>query len=245
VPASRDNVGVTLQHQALWRASSSPPACGSSTTTASATHRAAHRGAWSCAQGGRLGATRVSASAGSGIKEPTVSSRSARRRSSWAIPDLLPERRARVEWASSSAWPTIASRLNWRGSTTATQHHLARTRLHHVHVAVLQHRLTDARGLELSGDVALVVRHPRQGGYTFTDSEILESTSDSEALPAGQLGVPPAAPSGFVDVAWNGSRASVDSAARSSAPRGQRLLRLDPPISKRGVRAWDLRGSFA
>src|SRR5207344_1598300 len=70
--------------------------------------------------------------------------------------------------------------------------------------------LTSARGAELSADVALVSGVRAKGGYTFTDSEILESTSTSPVFKTGNWAFRRPRHSGFVNLAWTGARASID-----------------------------------
>src|SRR5262249_4116747 len=94
VPATRDNVGLTLQHQALW-----------SRVFVTAGVRFEHNasvgnatvprvaGAWYLRQAnGSVGTTRVHASAGKAIKEPTILQSFSPNPFFLGNPDLLPER---------------------------------------------------------------------------------------------------------------------------------------------------------
>ena len=85
--------------------------------------------------------------------------------------------------------------------------------------------LTTARGAELSGDVALVSGFRAKAGYTFTDSEIVESTSTSAVFRPGNWAFRRPRHSGFINFAWNGARASIDLRGCAGRPsRRQRLL---------------------
>ncbi|HEX9368437.1 MAG TPA: TonB-dependent receptor, partial [Vicinamibacterales bacterium] len=94
VPASRDNVGVTLQHQALWSRAfvtagvrfEHNESFGNATVPRVAAAWYARKG------GGAIGATRISASAGRGIKEPTVLQSFSPNPFFKGNPDLQPER---------------------------------------------------------------------------------------------------------------------------------------------------------
>ena len=105
--------------------------------------------------------------------------------------------------------------------------------------------LTEARGLELSGDVALVSGFRARAGYTFTDSEILESASDSEVFQAGNSAFRRPRHSGFADVAWNGSRVSVNLVGTFVGERvDSDFSALEPPITvNEGYARWDLRAA--
>ena len=71
--------------------------------------------------------------------------------------------------------------------------------------------LTSARGAELGLDVAPVPSLRIGGGYTFTDSEILESTSAfSEVFAVGQWAFRRPRHSGFVEAAWVKGPLSLD-----------------------------------
>jgi outer membrane cobalamin receptor len=115
VPASRDNVGVTLQHQALW-----------SRVFVTAGVRFEHNdsfgneavprvsAAWFLRSGGgRVGATRVTASAGKGIKEPTVIQSFSPSPFFQGNPDLLPERTRAVDVGLEQRLADDRVRVTW------------------------------------------------------------------------------------------------------------------------------------
>jgi vitamin B12 transporter len=110
VPASRDNVGVTLQHQALWSRAfvtagvrfEHNASFGNATVPRIAAAFYARTG------GDAVGATRISASFGRGIKEPTINQSFSPNPFFLGNPIWSRKRRARPNWASSSGSPTIA-----------------------------------------------------------------------------------------------------------------------------------------
>jgi len=106
--------------------------------------------------------------------------------------------------------------------------------------------LTRARGVELTGDVALVSGLRASAGYTLTDSEILESTSTSPVFKAGNWAFRRPRHSGFAGVSWTGTRAAID---LSGSLVGRRVdsdfSSLAPPMLENSRYAlWDLRGSL-
>jgi vitamin B12 transporter len=69
---------------------------------------------------------------------------------------------------------------------------------------------THARGLEFVADVVPARDWHARAGYTFLDSEIVESTSAfSPVFAEGQWAFRRPRHSGFVDVGWTGARADV------------------------------------
>src|SRR5262249_45206296 len=103
--------------------------------------------------------------------------------------------------------------------------------------------LTRARGAELSGDVALVRGFRAKGGYTLTDSKILESTSTSAVFKEGNWAFRRPRHSGFVDLAWTSARASIDLAGSLVGRRvDSDFSSLIPAITSNSRYAlWDLR----
>jgi vitamin B12 transporter len=248
--ASRDNVGVTFQHQALW-----------SRVFATAGLRVEHNDSFGTAVvprgtaavyarkgGSRLGTTKISATVGKGIKEPTVLQSFSPAPSFLGNPDLLPERSRTIDAGVEQrlAGDRVKLELTWFDnryrniiSTRTLSFSPFRSQFFNI-------GLTRARGAELSGDVALVSGIRARAGYTFTDSEILESTSEfSPVFEVGNWAFRRPRHSGFVDLSWNAARGSV---GLTGSLVGRRVdsdfSSLEPPIlfnDARGV--WDLRGS--
>ena len=248
VPASRDNVGVTLQHQALW-----------SRAFITAGVRFEHNdsfgnatvprvsGAWYARKGGEaVGSTRISASAGRGIKEPNVLQSFSPNPFFLGNPDLQPERINRaLELGLEQRLAKDRVKLDVAWFDNRYRNIIA---LRTINPATFSSQyfnigLTSARGAELSADVALVSGFRAKTGYTFTDSEILESTSTSKVFQAGKWAFRRPRHSGFLNLAWTGARASVDVAGTFSGRRvDSDFSSLVPAIIENGAYAqWDLR----
>ena len=246
-PAARDNVGVTLQHQAMWPrlfvTAGLRVERNDSFGTATVPRIAA---AWYVRKGGgRAGTTRISASAGRGIKEPTMLQSFSPTPSFLGNPDLLPERARGIEVGVEQRLSGDRVRVNaaWFDNR---YRNIISTRTISFNPFVSQYfniGLTTARGAELSADVALVSGIRAAAGYTFTDSEIIESTSSSAVFRAGNWAFRRPRHSGFVNVAWNGARASIDLAGTQSGRRvDSDFASLVPPILETGgYGGWDLR----
>ncbi|HYT75832.1 MAG TPA: TonB-dependent receptor, partial [Vicinamibacterales bacterium] len=251
VPASRDNVGLSLQHQALW-AQVFVTAGVRFEHNASFGNAVVPRAAaawYPRTATGSIGSTRISASAGLSIKEPTILQSFSPNPFFLGNPGLRPERargfdagveqrlardRVKVDltWFDNRYRDIIALRTIDPQAFTSQYFNIG---------------LTRARGAELSGDVALVGGFRAKAGYTFTDSEILESTSDfSPVFKVGNPAFRRPRHSAFVDVAWNGARASVDLAGSFVGQRvDSDFSSLDPPIEiNDGYAQWDLRASL-
>ena len=249
VPASRDNVGVTLQHQALW-----------SRVFVTVGVRFEHNesfgndiaprvaGSWYVRQGGSgFGATRVTASAGRGIKEPTLLQSFSPSPFFRGNPDLQPERTRAWEVGVEQrlAADRVRVNLSWFDNRYRDIISL-KTDFVTFESQYFNIGLTTARGAELSADVVLASGFRAKAGYTFTDSEILESTSTSPVFKAGNWAFRRPRHSGFVGVAWNGARGSID---LSGSLVGRRVdsdfSSLVPTIlENQGYRSWDVRASW-
>jgi outer membrane cobalamin receptor len=250
VPASRDNVGVTLQHQALW-----------SRAFVTAGVRFEHNAsfgnatvprisaAWYARTGGdAVGATRISASAGRGIKEPTINQSFSPNPFFLGNPDLQPERINRaleLGLEQRLAKDRLRVSLAWFDNE---YRNIIATRTISFSPFVSQYfniGLTSARGAELSADVALVSGFRAKTGYTFTDSEILESTSTSAVFKAGNWAFRRPRHSGFLNLAWNGARASLDLSGTFAGRRvDSDFSSLVPAILENGTYSqWDLRAT--
>jgi vitamin B12 transporter len=249
VPASRDNVGVTLQHQALW-----------SRVFVTAGVRLEHNdsfgnatvprvaAAWYLREGnGNVGATRLSASAGRGIKEPTVLQSFSPSPFFLGNPDLLPERTRAVEFGVEQRLASDRVRVNFAWFDNRYENVISlRTDPVTFQSQYFNIGLTTARGAELSADVVLVSGFRAKGGYTFVDSEIVKSTSTSAAFRVGNWGFRRPRHSGFVNVAWTGARASLDlSGSLVGRKVDSDFASLVPAIlENERYGTWDLRGSY-
>jgi vitamin B12 transporter len=250
VPASRDNVGVTLQHQALWARAFVTAGVrfehNASFGNATVPRVAA---AWYARTGGdAIGATRITASAGRGIKEPTILQSFSPNPFFLGNPDLLPERIDRaLEMGVEQRFAKDRLRIGAAWFDNRYRNIIA-TRTVTFNPFVSQYfniGLTSARGLELSGDVALVSGFRAKSGYTLTDSEILESTSTSAVFKAGNWAFRRPRHSGFMSLAWMGARASLDVSGTFSGRRvDSDFSSLSPAITENdGFAQWDLRAT--
>jgi vitamin B12 transporter len=213
VPASRDNVGLTVQHQALWSrvfvTAGARFEHNASFGNATVPRIAA---AWYIREGSTaLGSTRIHANAGRAIKEPTILQSFSPNPGFLGNPDLQPERTRAIEAGIEQrlAHDRVKVDLAWFDnryrniiSTRTISFNPFRSQYFNIGV-------TRARGAELSGDVVLVSGVRAKAGYTLTDSEILESTSTSAVFKAGNPAFRRPRHSGFADLAWNGARGSV------------------------------------
>ena len=249
VPASRNNVGLSVQHQAMW-----------SRAFVTAGLRVEHNGsfgtetvprvsaAWYPHTGqGSVGTTRLHASAGLGIKEPTILQSFSLNPFFLGNPNLQPERtrafdagleqrlagdrvRVDVSWFNNRYKNIIGLQTVDPAAFTSQYFNIG---------------LTRARGAELSGDVAIVQGFHAKAGYTFLDSEILESTSSSPVFEAGNWAFRRPRHSGFVDVGWSDARGSIDLAGSIVGRRvDSDFSSLVPALtSNDGYALWDLRAS--
>jgi vitamin B12 transporter len=249
-PASRDNVGLSLQHQALW-----------STVFVTAGVRFEHNAsfgnatvprvaaAWYAHTGnGELGATRLHVTAGLGIKEPTILQTFSISPYFLGNPDLQPERSRAFDLGVEQRFARDRARVDVTWFDNRYRNIIG---LQTVDPATFTSQyfnigLTRARGAELSGDVALVSGFRVKAGYTFLDSEILESASEfSEVLKAGNPAFRRPRHSGFADVAWTGTHASISLIGAFAGERSDSdFSSLFPAIVVNdGYASWDLRAA--
>lgn len=250
VPASRNNVGVSLQHQAMWsrvfltagvRLERNDSFGNATVPRLSA--------AWYVRSGGQaIGATRISANAGRAIKEPSILQSFSPNPFFMGNPDLEPERVTRA-FEAGIEQRFAADRLKvtavwfdnrYRDIIATRTISFSPFRSQYFNIGY-----TSARGAELTGDVALVSGFRAKSGYTFTDSEILESTSTSPVFQAGKWAFRRPRHAGFLSLAWTGARGSLD---LSGSGVGRRVdsdfSSLLPTIeSNDGYAQWDLRGT--
>jgi vitamin B12 transporter len=250
-PAARDNVALSLQHQALWSrlfVTGGVRFEHNETFGSAAVPRAG--AAWYAHTGtGALGTTRLHATAGLGIKEPTILQSFSTNPFFLGNPELRPERARTVDVGVEQRLARDRVRLDVTWFANRYRNIIALGESDPVTFASQYFNigLTRARGAELSGDVALAGGFRAKAAYTFLDSKILESTSDfSEVLKAGNPAFRRPRHSGFLDLAWYGGRASADVIGTFSGERSDSDLKsLLPPILVNGAYAdWSLRASL-
>ena len=208
VPASRNNAGLSIQHQALWARTfvtagarlEHNDSFGTAVVPRGSIAFVAHPGG-----GGPFGDTRVRASAGLGIKEPTVLQSFSPSPFFRGNPDLLPERSRTIEAGVEQRFASDRARveLTWFDNRFRN---LIATRTTNPATFAAEYfniGLTDARGAELAIDVAPTRALHARGGYTFLSSEIVESTSPTSAVfKVGQPLFRRPRQSGFAGVSW-------------------------------------------
>jgi len=255
-PAARDNTGVAVQHQAVWRRVAIS-AGGRVEHNASFGNAAVPRGSIVVvaheAEGGgaryRLGDTRIHLSGGLGIKEPTVLQSFSPSPFFRGNPDLLPERsrsveagveqrllrdRARIEvtWFDNRYRNLISTRTTNPATFEAEYFNIG---------------LTQARGAEIAADSVVSALRLR-GGYTFLDSAIVDSTSPSNVVfqPGKWLFRRPRH-SGFIGATWSRGRVSADlSGLLVGRYVDSDFASLRTPIVEHpSYSTWDLRLSIA
>jgi vitamin B12 transporter len=197
---------------------------------------------------GTFGTTRLHATAGKGIKEPTLLQSFSTNPFFLGNPDLAPERTRAVDAGIEQRFGRDRVRLDvtwfdnrYRDIIALGQPDPATFASQYFNIG-----LTRARGAELNGDLALVSGVRVKAGYTFLDSEILESTSAfSEVFRQGNPAFRRPRHSGFLDIGWNGARASVSLTGAFSGERSDSdFSSLEPPILINGGYAdWSVRAA--
>jgi outer membrane cobalamin receptor len=248
--ASRDNVGLTLQHQALWARVFVTAGVrfehNASFGSATVPRLAA---AWYLREGnGRLGTTRLHASAGKGIKEPTILQSFSKNPFFLGNPDLLPERTRAVDAGVEQRFGGDRVRVDVTWFDNRYENIIATQTISFSPFTSQYFNvgLTTARGAELTGDVALVSGFRANGGYTFTDSEIEKSTSSNAVFKAGNPAFRRPRHSGFAGVSWTDSRVAVELNGSFAGRRvDSDFSSLVPAMtSNEGYALWNVRGSF-
>ena len=251
VPASRNNAGFSVQHQALW-----------ARTFVTVGARVEHNDSFGTAAvprgsivyvartgSGSLGDTRLRASAGLGIKEPTVLQSFSPSPFFHGNPDLLPERSRTIEAGVEQRFASDHARveLTWFDNRFRN---LIATRTTNPATFAAEYfniGLTQARGAELAIDVAPLRRLRARGGYTFLSSEILESTSPTSAVfKVGQSLFRRPRQSGFAGVSWASGPIVVDlTAVFIGSFVDSDFASLSPPIlTNPGRSTWDGRLAY-
>jgi len=251
VPASRDNVGLSLQHQAMWSqvfiTAGVRVEHNASFGTATVPRISA---AWYARTGsGTIGTTRLHSSAGRAIKEPTILQSFSPNPFFLGNPDLQPERTRAVDAGVEQrfAGDRVSVDITWYDNRYRDIINTRTISFNPFESQYFNIGLTRARGAELSGMVALVSGIRVKGGYTFLDSKILESTSPGNPVfAAGSWAFRRPRHSGFVDVSWARRRGSIDLAGSIVGRRvDSDFSSLVPALtSNDGYAVWDLRGSW-
>jgi outer membrane cobalamin receptor len=247
----RDNVGVTLQHQALWpRVFASGgirfehnASFGNAAVPRGSIAVVAHRSS------GAFGETTLKASAGKGIKEPTVLQSYSRNDFFLGNPDLEPERSRTVDAGIEQRFGRDRAKveLTWYDNR---YHNIISTRTLSFNPYRSQYfniGETRARGVEFSGEIAPALGFHARGGYTLTASEVIDSVAPaSTVFGVGHWLFRRPRHSGFVEASWTDSRVSLNLFASIIGRRvDSDFSSLEPAMTFNDGRAtWDVRGSY-
>ena len=213
--ADRNNFGWSIQHQALWRR-----------VFVTAGGRVEHNDSFGTAAvprgsivfvarsgHGAIGETKLRASAGLGIKEPTVLESFSPSPFFRGNPDLQPERSRTVEAGIEQRLAADRAKveLTWFDNRFENKISTRTTNPATFEAQYFNIGLSRARGAELSLNVAPAKGLRGRAGYTFVDSKILESTAPNNiVLQAGKWLFRRPRDSGFVGVTWDWRRLSAN-----------------------------------
>ena len=248
---ARDNVGWSVEHQALWprifvtaggrveRNANFGTAAVPRASIAVVAHESR----------GSLGATTVHANAGLGIKEPTVLQSFSLSPFFMGNPDLLPERSRTVEAGVEQrlAADRVKLTLTWFDNEYRNLINLRTTNPATFAAEFFNIGLTRARGLESGFEVAPTGQLRGRAGYTFLDSEVVDSTSPNSAvLKSGQWLFRRPRHSGYAGVTWRDTRLTIDlNGVFIGRYVDSDFASLLPPIlANPGYTMWDARFAF-
>ena len=178
----------------------------------------------------------MNVSAGLGIKEPTVLQSFSLNPSFLGNPDLQPERSRTFDAGIEQrlADDRVRLDLTWFANRYRNIISTETTSFDPFESQYFNIGLTRARGVEVSGDVALVRGLRARAGYTFLDSKILESMSEfSEVLAAGNWAFRRPRHSASATCRRSGSRFTPSSAMPYESVRVSRLAWRFPPCRDR------------
>jgi outer membrane cobalamin receptor len=246
--ASRNNVGWSVQDQALWRRVF-VTAGARIEHNDSFGNAAVPRGAIvfvARSANGTIGETKLRASAGLGIKEPTVLESFSPSPFFRGNPDLLPERSRTVEAGIDQRFAADHAKieLTWFDNRFKNKISTRTTNPATFEAQYFNIGSSRARGLELAIDAAPARRVRARGGYTFLASEILESTAPNNVvLQAGNWLFRRPRHSGFIGATldWNRMSANVDGVFIGEYVDSD-FSSLQPPIVRNdGYTTWNVR----
>jgi outer membrane cobalamin receptor len=249
--ATRDNFGVAVQHQALW-----------ARTFVTAGVRLEHNGSYGTAAvprasiayaareaSGWLGDTKLKASAGQGVKEPTVLQSFSL--SPWFLgnPDLAPERSRTLEAGIEQrlAHGRAKVELTWFDNRFRNQITTLTTSFNPYRSQYFNVGESRARGAELGLDVVPARAIRGRLGYTFLDSEIVQSaSSDNVVFQQGQWLFHRPRHSAFAELSWDWRRFTADiNGVILGRFVDSDFSSLEPPlVSNPGRATWNLSVAF-
>jgi vitamin B12 transporter len=248
---SRNNGGVAVQHQAFWPRTFVTVG-GRIERNASFGTAAVPRGSIvfvARQAGGAFGETRVRASGGRGIKEPSMLESFSLSPFARGNPDLNPERSRSFEAALEQRFARDRARAEivWFDNRFIDKVSTRTTNPATFEAQYFNLGLSRARGAELVLDAAPVRPLRVRGGYTFVASRVLESTAPGNVLlQVGNWLFRRPRHSGFAEVTWQRERVTLDL-------RGLFVGRsvdsdfsaLQPPMLENpGYTTWDARATY-
>ena len=249
--ASRNNVGWTIQEQALWARVfvtgglriEHNDSFGTAVVPRGSIAYIAHR-----AQGA-IGDTKLKASAGRGIKEPTLLQSFSVSPFGLGNPELDPERSSSVDVGIEQRFSSDRARieLTWFGNRYRDIISTQTISFNPFTSQYFNIGLTRARGAELSGEFAPAAGVLVRGGYTLLDSKVIDSTSSfSTVFAPGQWLLRRPRHSGYAGVAFTKDRFTADIAGVFIGHRvDSDFSSLEPAmLSNDGYATWDLRAAY-
>jgi len=251
VRASRDNVGWTIQHQALTTRTSL-------TTGLRLEHNASFGSAFvprvSFAMivgsgSGWFGETKIKANAGLGVKEPSLLQSFSPVPSYLGNPDLEPERSRSLDAGIEQRLlgQRVKLELVWFDNRFEDQITTTTIGFNPYRAQYFNVGATRARGLELSGDAAPLRPLRVRAGYTFLASKVIRSTAPANPVfQEGNWLFRRPRHSGFVELTWQRSRLATDLRGTFVGRRvDSDFSALEPPMVWNAAYArWDLTESY-
>jgi vitamin B12 transporter len=248
---SRNNVGFTVQEQALWSRVfvtgglriEHNDSFGSAVVPRGSIAYIVHQ------PSGSLGETTIKASAGLGIKEPTLTQSFSTSPFFLGNPDLDAERSKTFDLGVEQRFLADRARIEATWFANRYKDIISTQTLSFVPFVSQYFNigLTRAQGAELSGDLAPAPGLLIRGGYTLLASKIIDSTSpNNPVFEEGQWLFRRPRHSGYVGLAWARDRLTADVSAVFIGRRvDSDFSSLEPPIeSNDGYMTWDLRAAF-
>jgi outer membrane cobalamin receptor len=207
VPASRDNVGGAIQHQLLGRRFALTSGVRVERNDSFGTAVAPRVSFAYVAREGNasFGETRLKASAGTGVKEPTITQSFSPSPSFLGNPDLEPERARTADAGIDQRLLAGRVKIELTGFYGRYENIISTRTLSFTpfRAQYFNIGLTHARGTELTVEVAPWRALTIGGGHTFLDSEVTRSTAPANPVFAeGRWLFRRPRHSGFVDAAW-------------------------------------------
>jgi len=251
VRAARNNAGVTLQYQAVSSRISLVAGVRAEDNASFGTvgvprlsvSGLAHRGS------GTLGDTKLKFNAGLGVKEPTILQSFSPNAYFLGNPNLLPERARTVDVGVEQRFADDRAKVEvvWFDNRYRNQIATQTTDFTTFAAEYFNIGLTTARGLELAAETAPVPAVHLRGGYTFTDSKIVDSTNSfSPVFAVGQWAFRRPRHAGFVQIAWERRAVTIDLAGTFTGRRTDSdFVSLGTPITSDAPYAvWTLGGHY-